>query len=56
VLDALQRRIDIRATGTDAFPGPALRDLQRKGSPTFAEYGRPAAWKLEATVVTDQML
>lgn len=56
VLDALQRRIDIRASGTDGFPNPALRALQVPGAPSFAAYGRPAAWKLAATVVTDQML
>jgi hypothetical protein len=56
VLDALQQQIDIRATGTEDFPNAALRALQRPGSPTWAEYGRPAAWKLAATVVTDQML
>nr|WP_269809848.1 cellulase-like family protein [Kineosporia rhizophila] len=56
VLDALQEQIDIRATGTDAYPNAALRALQRPASPSFQQYGRPAAWKLEATVVTDQML
>lgn len=56
VLDALQRLIDIRATGTEGFPNAMLRSLQLPGSPSPAEYGRPAAWKLAATVVTDQML
>lgn len=56
VLDLLQQRIDIRGTGTEGFPNAALRALQRPGSPTWAQYGSPAAWKLAATVVTDQML
>ncbi|WP_062464067.1 cellulase-like family protein [Demequina soli] len=56
VLDALQRRIDVRGTGTDGFPNAALRALLRDDAPTLAEYGRPEAWRLEATVVTDQML
>jgi hypothetical protein len=56
VLDALQRRIDIRSEGTEGFPNAELRALLRADSPTFAEYGRPAEWKLRATVVTDQML
>lgn len=55
VLDALQREIDIRATATAAFPNATLRGLQRVGAPSFSEYGRPAPWKLAATVVTDQM-
>lgn len=56
VLDALQRRIDIRSEGTEGFPNADLRALLRADAPTFAEYGRPAEWKLRATVVTDQML
>jgi len=56
VLDALQRRIDIRSEGTDGFPNAELRALLRADAPTFAEYGRPAEWKLRATVVTDQMI
>jgi len=56
VLDALQQAIDIRATGSAGFPGPGLQALQLPGSPSFEEYGRPAPWKLEATVITDQML
>ena len=56
VLDALQRRIDIRSTADADFPNAALRALQRPGAPTVAEHGRPAAWKLRATVVTDQMI
>jgi len=56
VLDALQRRIDIRSEGTEGFPNANLRALLRPGTPTFAEYGRPAPWKLEATVITDQMI
>ncbi|WP_350347524.1 cellulase-like family protein [Agromyces sp. G08B096] len=56
VLDALQRRIDIRSEGTAGFPNEQLRALLQDGAPSVAEYGRPAAWKLEATVVTDQMI
>lgn len=56
VLDALQRRIDIRSEGTEGFPNAELRALLRADGPSFAEYGRPAHWKLEATVITDQML
>ncbi|WP_062289444.1 cellulase-like family protein [Demequina phytophila] len=56
VLDALQRRIDVRDSGTAGFPNPALSELLREGSPTFEQYGRPEPWRLEATVVTDQML
>ncbi|MBM7503920.1 cellulase-like family protein [Agromyces aurantiacus] len=56
VLDALQRRIDIRSEGTEGFPNAELRTLLRADAPSFAEYGRPAHWKLEATVITDQML
>ncbi len=56
VLDALQRRIDIRSEGTEGFPNAELRALLRTDAPTFAEYGRPVDWKLRATVVTDQMI
>lgn len=56
VLDALQQRIDIRSEGSAGFPNPALRDLLVEGAPSPAEYGRPAEWKLRATVVTDQMI
>ncbi|MEW9873145.1 cellulase-like family protein [Arthrobacter sp. HS15c] len=55
VLDALQKRIDIRSEGTDDFPNPALRALLRPGAPSVADYGRLADWKYRATVVTDQM-
>ncbi len=56
VLDALQRRIDIRSEGTAGFPNAELRALLRDDAPTPESYGRPAAWKLRATVVTDQMI
>lgn len=56
VLDALQRRIDIRSEGTEGFPNAELRALLRDDAPTFADYGRPADWKLRATVITDQMI
>jgi len=56
VLDALQRRIDIRSEGTEGFPNSELQALLRADAPSFAEYGRPAEWKLRATVITDQML
>ncbi len=56
VLEALQQRIDIRSEGSSGFPAPALRELLRADAPSPAEYGRPAAWKLAATVVTDQMV
>lgn len=56
VLDALQRRIDLRATGSDGFPNAALRELQLPDAPTWERYGRPEEWRLEATVITDQML
>ncbi|NYD67031.1 cellulase-like family protein [Agromyces atrinae] len=55
VLDALQQRLDIRSEGTEGFPNAELRALQVADAPTFEAYGRPAAWKLDATVVTDQM-
>ncbi|MGV0111144.1 cellulase-like family protein [Arthrobacter sp. CP30] len=56
VLDALQKRIDIRSEGTTDFPNAELKALLRTGAPTLAEYGRAAEWKYSATVVTDQML
>lgn len=56
VLDALQRRIDIRSEGTAGFPNAELRALLRPDAPSVAEYGRPAEWKLRATVITDQMI
>ena len=56
VLDALQSRVDIRSEGSDDFPNAELRALLRPDAPTPAEYGRPAEWKLRATVVTDQMI
>lgn len=56
VLDALQQRIDIRSEGTEGFPNGELRALLRDDAPSFAEYGRPAEWKLQATVITDQMI
>ncbi|ACL38127.1 hypothetical protein Achl_0124 [Pseudarthrobacter chlorophenolicus A6] len=55
VLDALQQRIDIRSEGTEGFPNAALRALLRAEAPSLAGYGRLAAWKYRATVVTDQM-
>ncbi|WP_395243964.1 cellulase-like family protein [Agromyces sp. MMS24-K17] len=56
VLDALQQRIDIRSEGTEGFPNAELRALLRPDAPSFTEYGRPADWKLRATVITDQMV
>ncbi|GAB2706412.1 hypothetical protein BKA24_000617 [Microbacterium marinum] len=56
VLDALQQRIDIRSEGTEGFPNAELRALLLPDAPTPAEYGRPADWKLRATVVTNQMI
>lgn len=56
VLDALQRCIDIRSEGTQGFPNDDMRALLQAGAPTFAEYGRAAAWKFEATVITDQQI
>ncbi|MRG61188.1 hypothetical protein GE115_15135 [Agromyces sp. CFH 90414] len=56
VLDALQRRIDIRSEGTAGFPNAELRALLRADAPSVEEYGRPAEWKLRATVITDQMI
>lgn len=56
VLDALQRRIDIRSEGTAGFPNAELRALLRSDAPSVADYGRPAEWKMRATVITDQMV
>lgn len=56
VLDALQREVDIRSEGSEGFPNAVLRTLLRPDAPSPQEYGRPAAWKLDATVVTDQMI
>jgi len=56
VLDALQSRVDIRSEGSGDFPNADLRALLRADAPTPVEYGRPAEWKLRATVVTDQMI
>ena len=56
VLDALQRSIDIRSEGTEGFPNHELRALLRADAPSFQEYGRPKPWKLDATVITDQMV
>lgn len=56
VLDALQKRIDIRSENTANFPNPELRTLLRADAPTPADYGRAAEWKYAATVVTDQMV
>ncbi|WP_104181451.1 cellulase-like family protein [Arthrobacter sp. B0490] len=56
VLDALQKRIDIRSENSPDFPNPELTSLLQPGAPTPACYGRPAEWKFAATVVTDQMV
>ena len=56
VLDALQQRIDIRSEGTEGFPNADLRALLRADAPSFEAYGRPTPWKLDATVITDQMV
>ncbi|MBW9095010.1 hypothetical protein JNB62_15080 [Microbacterium jejuense] len=56
VLDALQRRIDIRAEASEGFPNATLRALLRADAPSVASYGRAAEWKLRATVITDQMV
>lgn len=56
VLDALQKRVDIRSEGSAEFPNRALRELLRADAPTPAEYGRAAEWKYRATVITDQMI
>ncbi|SDX50815.1 Sugar-binding cellulase-like [Arthrobacter sp. cf158] len=55
VLDALQRRIDIRSERTESFPNEELRSLLHATAPSVEDYGRLAGWKYEATVVTDQM-
>lgn len=56
VLDALQSLIDLRAHGSDGFPNAMLQSLLLPDAPGFAEYGMPEPWKLEATVITDQMI
>jgi hypothetical protein len=56
VLDALQRRLDIRSEHSGDFPNRELRALLLRDAPTPEEYGVPAAWKLRATVVTAQMI
>jgi hypothetical protein len=56
VLDALQKRIDIRSEGSADFPNAELRALLRADAPSVAEYGRAAEWKYRATVITDQMV
>ena len=56
VLDALQKRIDIRSEGSAGFPNAELRALLRPDAPTVADYGRAAEWKYRASVVTDQMI
>ncbi|MET0295963.1 MAG: cellulase-like family protein [Microbacterium sp.] len=56
VLDALQKRIDIRSEGSAGFPNEELRELLRADAPSVEEYGRAADWKFDATVITDQMV
>ena len=56
VLDVLQQRIDLRSEGTAGFPNDELRSLLVDGAPSFADYGRPEAWRMDATVITDQMV
>lgn len=56
VLDALQAEIDIRMTQSGGFPNAALRALLRDDAPSWQDYGRPEPWRLDATVITDQML
>jgi len=56
VLDALQRRIDIRSEGTEGFPNEEMRALLKPGAPSFEKYGRAAGWKFDATVITDQQI
>jgi hypothetical protein len=56
VLDALQRRVDIRSEHSGDFPNRELRSLLLRDAPTPEEYGVPAAWKMRATVVTAQMI
>ena len=56
VLDELQSLIDLRAHGSEGFPNAMLRSLLRDDAPGFEDYGTPVPWKLEATVITDQMI
>jgi hypothetical protein len=56
VLDALQKRLDIRSGNTTDFPNSHLAALLRPDAPTMLRYGRAAEWKYAATVVTDRML
>lgn len=56
VLDALQKRIDIRSEGSAGFPNAELRSLLRPDAPSVADFRRAAEWKYRATVVTDQMI
>ncbi|MCU1406283.1 MAG: hypothetical protein JWQ43_2586 [Glaciihabitans sp.] len=56
VLDALQQVIDLRSDGTAGFPNAELRALLVDDAPSVTEYGRPDAWRFEATVVTGQMV
>jgi hypothetical protein len=56
VLDALQRRLDIRSERSADFPNRELRALLVPHAPSPEEFGTPAPWKLRATVVTAQMI
>jgi hypothetical protein len=56
VLDALQDVLDIRGEGMTDYPGAALRSMLVRDAPDPSEYGGPAAWKMDATVVTDRMI
>lgn len=56
VLDALQQEIDIREDESTVFPNQKLASLLRKDAPSPSEYGSPADWKFEATVITRQMV
>jgi hypothetical protein len=56
VLDALQTLLDIRSEGTQGFPNALLSSMLKPGAPSVADYGRAAAWKFDATVITDQMV
>lgn len=62
VLDALQRRIDLRSEGSAGFPNAELRELLVDDAPPFdgvapgSRYGFDSDWRAEATVVTDQMV
>lgn len=56
VLDALQKRIDLREEGSAGFPNAELRALLRDDAPAASVYGRPADWRMRATVITDQMV